>query len=259
MKYLRKLALTVCCLFSLSLHAETAGRVVSVMPVVHLIAQELLQDTGIDVVFLAPERLPINRISGWLRRVDSQSLTEADVVITVESVWPSLELYPLMRTLSIRTIPIDLATELSPGGARVLMRPDAALESEFFWLDLNNLTQMINVAARDLGRVWPEHATTIDQNRFALQRAIQQTQIRIDNQLAESGVTTLSLADERLMPLAYTLGIPLVADAGDLLMTSTPEPDTESIWVIETLQRLSVGSLPEWLVSLEAAIQVNRP
>ncbi|KGK43190.1 hypothetical protein LH51_01865 [Nitrincola sp. A-D6] len=242
-------------LMPLSLHASQ-GRVVSIAPVAHLIATELLQETGIDTEFLPPARLPVNRIPGWLRRVDAGDLESADVVITIESVWPSLPLYPLMRSVSIQVVPIDLATELAPGGARVLMHPDA-VESEYFWLDLNNLTQMINVASKDLSRVWPEESGTIERNRFDLQRAIQRTQIRIDGYLLERDIETLSLADERLMPLAQSLGMPISETGHNLRLTLAAADDQHPEWLIDPLHRIGADSLKDWLTALETGLQVN--
>lgn len=232
------------------------GRVVSVAPVAHLIAAELLQETGIDTEFLAPARLPINRIPGWLRRVDASELESADVVLTIESVWPSLQLYPLMRSVSIQVVPIDLATELAPGGARVLMHPDA-VESEYFWLDLNNLTQMINVAAKDLARVWPQESGTIERNRFDLQRAIQRTQIRIDGYLLAREFETLSLADERLMPLAQSLGMPISETGNNLRLSMAAGDDQHPEWLIDPLHRVGADSLKDWLTTLETGLQAD--
>lgn len=232
------------------------GRVVSVAPVAHLIAMELLQETGIDSEFLAPSRLPVNRIPGWLRRVDVGDLEAADVVMTIESVWPSLSLYPLMRSVSIHVVPIDLATELAPGGARVLMHPDAD-ENEYFWLDLNNLMQMINVAAKDLARVWPAESDRIEHNRFNLQRAIQRTQIRIDGYLLEREFETLSLADRRLMPLAQSLGMPVGDTGNNLRLTLAASDDQHPEWLIDPLHRAGADSLKNWLVELETGLQVD--
>ena len=238
-----------------SLHAAE-GRVVSIAPVAHLIATGLLQETGIDTEFLAPARLPVNRIPGWLRRVDASELEAADVVMTIESVWPSLTLYPLMRSVSIQVVPIDLATELAPGGARVLMHPDA-VESEYFWLDLNNLTQMINVAAKDLARVWPAESDRIEHNRFNLQRAIQQAQIRIDGYMLAREFETLSLADQRLMPLAQSLGMPVSDTGNNLRLTLVASDDQQPEWLINPLHRVGADSLKDWLVELETGLRAD--
>lgn len=242
-------------MMSVSLHAAE-GRVVSIAPVAHLIATGLLQETGIDTEFLAPARLPVNRIPGWLRRVDASELEAADVVMTIESVWPSLTLYPLMRSVSIQVVPIDLATELAPGGARVLMHPDA-VESEYFWLDLNNLTQMINVAAKDLARVWPAESGRIEHNRFNLQRAIQQAQIRIDGYMLAREFETLSLADQRLMPLAQSLGMPISNTGNNLRLTLVASDDQHPEWLIDPLHRVGADSLKGWLVELETGLRAD--
>ena len=266
MNTFRFLLLTTFILLSVSAiadqHRVDQHRVVSVTPVTHLISKALLDNTGVTVDLLSPSRLPINRVPAWLRRVDASELTAADAVLTIESVWPSLELYPTMRSLNIRTVPIDIASELSPGGARVLMRPGIALESEFFWLDLNNLIMMLNIAARDLVRLWPEYADQIDSNRLLAHRAIQHTQIQIDEYLADKPINSISLNDDRLMPLALSLSLPILStsEGNAHLYLTMDNVEAEfaiwhAIWQIETLHRLSAHSLGEWLESLESSLR----
>lgn len=233
-------------------------RSVSVTPVAHLISDALLAQTGVTVDFLAPARLPINRIPAWLKRVDATELMPADVVVTIESVWSSLELYPLMRSINVRSVPVDIASELAPGGARVLMRPGAELESDFFWLDLNNLTLMLNIASRDLVRMWPQHAEQIDLNRRSAQRAIQLSQIQIDQLLAEKPINAISIDDDRLMPLALSLSLPILpkSEGSDHLHLSIDAPSGDfPVWQVDTLQRLSVNSLSEWLEATENGLR----
>lgn len=255
MKCIWSMVLLTALLMPFSLQA-TEGRVVSIVPVNHLIADGLLQETNIKAHFLAPTRLPINRIPGWLRQVNIDELEPADVVLTIESVWPSLPLYPLMRSVSIHVIPIDLATELSPGGARVLRHPDAS-ETEYFWLDLNNLIQMVNVAAKDLSRVWPTASAKIEQNRFHLQRAIQRTQIRIDHHLLERGIETLSVSDERLAPLAQSLSLPIGSEGHNLQLTLSSTDRQAAEWLIDPLHRVGTASLSDWLLALENGLQID--
>jgi len=93
--------------------------VTTTVPVTHLIASALLESTNIEVVYLPPKRLPINRIPAWLNRVAANELAYTDAVLTLESVSPELAIFPLMRQKNIRLTTIDLAQEIVPGGAGI--------------------------------------------------------------------------------------------------------------------------------------------
>jgi hypothetical protein len=231
-----------------------SASVVTVAPITFALSQSLLQSTDIETLYLPPERLPMNRIAGWLARADQASLPVADAVLTIESVVPALSLYPLLRQSSIRTIPIDAAYELSPGGAKVSLRPET--DEDFFWLDSNNLTVMVNISARDLSRVWPESAANIEEQRRKLQREIQKMTFAVDQLLLEQDISTLAVTDQRLLPLAMSLSLPLVeAEQADLLLSlSQQESDRQKIWVVDPLIR-KTDDLEGWLKDQQASLQ----
>lgn len=227
--------------------AIASARVVSAVPVLHALGLSLLKDTGIEVVYLPPRRLPINRIPGWLGKVDAGKLEPAAALLTMESVWPDLGLYPLLRKTDIRVVPIDVAQELAPGGARVSLRPN--LETpDYFWLDFNNLLLMTNVAARDLARLWPEQAGQVESNRRSLQRYIQQHAMHLDELLLNANIGTLAADDDRLMPLAMGLALPLVPGReADLRLTTGKGQAEPTVWQLDPLVRPVQGDLVAWL------------
>ncbi|EXJ09588.1 MULTISPECIES: hypothetical protein [Nitrincola] len=231
-----------------------SASVVTVAPITFALSESLLQSTDIETLYLPPERLPMNRIAGWLARADQASLPVADAVLTIESVVPTLSLYPVLRQSSIRTIPIDAAYELSPGGAKVSLRPEA--DEDFFWLDSNNLTVMVNISARDLSRVWPESAGSIEEQRRKLQREIQKMTLAVDQLLLEQDVSRLAVTDDRLLPLAMSLSLPIVErDEADLVLSlSHQESDHQMIWVVDPLIRKTDG-LEGWLNDQLASLQ----
>ncbi|SFX17248.1 hypothetical protein [Marinospirillum alkaliphilum] len=241
-----------CLLLSTSLQAASLG---SAAPVTQLLARDLTQGTGIQLHYLPAERLPLNRIPAWFNRVNPSELPALDAVLTLESVWQDINLYPALRQRNIRVVPIDLAQEIAPGGARVIQRP-GLLTPDYFWLDLNNLTLMVNIAARDLSRIWPEQATTLDHNRRQLVQQIQQTAIQLDDLLLEAGIESLAVDDERLVPLALMMAVPLVtADQADMLL-STGKRDGQRTWVVDPLLRTGQESLADWLQQLLSSLQV---
>lgn len=227
--------------------ASAAVRLVSAVPVLHALGLSLLKDTGIEAVYLPPRRLPVNRIPGWLSKADAGKLPSAAALLTIESVWSDLGLYPLLRKADIRVVPVDVARELAPGGAQVTLRP--ALDTPgYFWLDFNNLLLMTNVAARDLSRLWPDQAERIEDNRRSLQRHIQQYAIDIDELLLNADIGTLATDDERLMPLAMGLALPLVhADEADLLLSADKGQRQGRVWQLNPLARPAQGDLVAWL------------
>lgn len=225
------------------------------VPVLQALGLSLMQNTGVAVEYLPPRRLPVNRIPGWLGKANAASLPEATALLTIESVWPALSGYPLLRQRNIAVIPVDVARELAPQGARVTLRPDHAA-TDYFWLDLDNLLLMSQVAARDLARIWPEQAARIEANRLALQRHIQRQALRLDELLLAHHINALALNDERLTPLAQALALPLVAPgAAQLLLTSEQTgPDTMA-WVLDPLARPQRQDLAGWLSAQVDALE----
>ncbi|MEH8196574.1 hypothetical protein [Aeromonas allosaccharophila] len=223
----------VCLLLGLlALPLWAAPTVVSTVPVLHAINLSLLADTGIVARYLPPARLPLNRIPGWLSKVDVATLGSADALLTMESLQP----------------------ELAPAGAKVTLRADG--EGDYFWLDFGNLTLMGNVAARDLARMWPAQSAQIERNRQRLLRAVQGSAMAFDDVLLAHNVASLAVADKRLMPLAQALGLPLVPQQqADLVLTSRPlKGRSRGIWQPDPLLRLGDQPIEVWLMQNQQAL-----
>lgn len=251
-----KLRCCLCLLLLLLPLGARAAAVASAVPVLHALNRSLLEGTGLEARYLPPARLPVNRIGGWLGKADAGQLAPAEALLTIESVWPGLELYPLLRQLDIRVVPIDVASEIAPGGARVTQRPGLTTP-DYFWLDFANLTLMANVAARDLARLWPEQAGQIEANRLALQRHIQQQAMRLDELLLSHDIGSVALMDERLTPLAQAMALPLVApESADLLLAAgKAEAGTAAVWELDPLARPQRRNLGGWLTSQVDALE----
>lgn len=232
----------------------TQPSVTTAVPITHLIASALLESTSIEVIYLPPKRLPINRIPAWLNRVGAHELAVTDAVLTLEAVMPELAVFPLLRQKNIRLVAIDLAQEIAPGGAGISQRQGIS-EPDYFWLDSNNLLLMINIAARDLTRLWPEAAEQISNNRQQALRQVQQMALKIDELLFDSKINSLALTDDKLMPLAQATVLPLVAlEAADLVITNRAEKG-QPAWVVDPLLRPGAASLEAWLESLVVSLQ----
>lgn len=227
--------------------------VTTAVPVLDLIAQALSEKTPIGTVYLPPKRLPINRIPAWLNKTGSNELAVTDAVLTIESVWKGLVVFPLLRQKNIHLVAIDLAQEIAPGGAGISQR-QGIQEPDYFWLDSNNLLLMINIAARDLTRLWPEHAQQISHNRGQALRQVQQMALQVDELLLEANIGSLALSDEKLMPLAQATALPLMEGNADLVISIRLE-EGKKTWVIDPLVRPSAVSLEAWLDSLQASLK----
>jgi len=253
-----KFLLSGCLLLCLSAFAvaDQSPRIGSGVPVLNSMLLSLLQDTDIELVYVVPERLPINRIPAWLNRAESGEVEALDALLTIESVWPQLTIYPLLRQASIRVVPIDVANELAPGGSRVILMQGRE-GSDFFWLDLNNLSQMVNVAARDIVRLWPDQAAKIERNRLSLQRSIQRSVVALDELLMLHEISSVGVSDERLYPLAHALGLPLTqADDADLILSlSEVSGQVQSQWVINAMIHFKPEALEKWLAEQLIALE----
>ena len=228
--------------------------VTTTVPVTHLIASALLESTNIEVVYLPPKRLPINRIPAWLNRVAANELAYTDAVLTLESVSPELAIFPLMRQKNIRLTTIDLAQEIVPGGAGISQR-QGIQEADYFWLESNNLLLMVNIAAKDLTRLYPEEAEQINSNRQQALRQVQQMALKIDELLLDANINSLALTNEKLMPLAQATVLPLVAlEEADLVLASRAVKGQKT-WVIDPLTRPKAENLEVWLESLVTSLQ----
>lgn len=248
MKFLMQLG-TFILLVSLALNLK-AQTLITNVPVVQLIAASLVEGTQLKSHFLPPDALPMNRIPNWQSRMDPSQIPEAEAVLTIESIRSAWSLYPWVRQQHLRSVPIDIAQELAPGGARVVLQPN--LHDEYFWLDFNNLVLMLNLAAKDLKRLWPDE-TQIERNRAQQIRQIQETQYALETLLFEAGVTGVTLEDPRLMPFAHTLGLPLLSDPapGSIhLTTRAPGESAGWVWQINPLLRVEEAGLQGWLTHL---------
>jgi hypothetical protein len=235
---------------------DTGPRLVTVTPVLQLLGEALVMETGIQVEYLPPSRLPLNRIPAWLYRVDPGDLPRADGLLTLESLMTERAIYPALRRRNIRIVPVDAAQELAPGGAQVSLHPESGGE-DYFWLDLNNMIVMLNIMSRDLSRLWPDAAAQLEDNRRTASVAIQRAAMQVDESLFARQISSLSLADKRLMPLALMTALPLEeAPSGDLLIAQNPV-EGQAAWVIDPLNRPVRLSLQAWLDGLVTGLAID--
>ncbi|MDO4682516.1 MAG: zinc ABC transporter substrate-binding protein [Lautropia sp.] len=196
-------------------------RVLVAHPVVYGLASQLLAGdgvAGIELVQVAPPRLPAGRIPAYLagRGLDSlqAEAQTADAVLSLRSVWPDDQLYALARRANIRVVEIDVANPVEgdlPGltvageeasddparGQGVLARQP--------WQDAANLARMAALISDGLGRLRPAAAPGLQQAQSAISRRLQQAEAEVNRRLAGADDVSVLMWSPRLQTLATSL------------------------------------------------------
>ncbi|WP_417597517.1 hypothetical protein [Oceanospirillum sp.] len=241
----------------------------TVLPVAHLLSKSLLAGTGVQVDYLPAKRYPVSRIRYWIDKKMAGELADLPryrAVVETASIWPEGSVYSNLRQRNIAVIPVDMAIQLKPDGARISR---AAGESalDFFWLNPANLKVMVSILSDDFSRIWPEHQPLIQQNQ---QRAVEQITgfaLKLDDMLWQQGWDGVCSDDSALHPMLQSLSLPMLAeDKTDDLdgfrclwieegKKASAEPN---LWVVNGLNRFESGSLSDWLeVNLNKLQQVQ--
>ncbi|OOV86635.1 hypothetical protein BTA35_0212140 [Oceanospirillum linum] len=241
----------------------------TVLPAAHLLSKSLLAGTGVRVDYLPAKRYPVSRIRYWIDKKLSEALPGLPsyrAVVETASIWPEGSVYANLRQRNIAVIPVDMAIQLKPDGARISRAAgDSALD--FFWLNPANLKVMVSILSEDFSRIWPEHQPLIHQNQ---QRALEQITgfaLKLDDMLWQQGWDGVCSDDSALYPMLQSLSLPMLAeDKTDDLdgfrclwieegKKASAEPN---LWVVNGLNRFESGSLADWLeVNLNKLQQVQ--
>lgn len=259
--------------FSQSLHAHSKKRhdihIVSVVPVIHSISQELLNGTPVEVHYLPPKRLPIGRISHWLGHKSQsriEDLPEISALVTIESVWPSFSLLKHLRGNNIRVVAIDGATEILAGGAQVRLNDNDLSNQTAFWMAPDNLIVMSQIIARDMQQLWPELSVVIRNNQQKLEKSIKTFALQLDQLLLDKGVDEVCLQESTLMPLAQATFLPVeFKDCADgslkISLLKKKVPPAAGNWQVDGLIKPINTNLSVWLSAnlrrLEKALEAH--
>lgn len=222
------------------------AKVATVSPIAHSIADELVKNTGIELTYLPPKRLPINRIPNWLNKQKTKQFAQFDVVISMASVRPKLDFFKTLRQSNIRLVEIDIAHALIPNGERVALDQN----NEYFWLNSNNLLLMTSILKRDLVTMWPQHKKTIEKNFFALSAEIRLLNQTTDQALMEHDIAFLSAQNSNLKPYSESL----ICDFENksqieslglnyLQLITKKSNASQNTWLIDDLSRFKTASL----------------
>lgn len=200
-------------------------RVLAAHPVVHGLAQQLLQGSGIELLRMAPARLPANRLPAYLalagRGQDEllAAAAQAQAALTLRSIWPDDQLYPLARRANIRIVEIDVAHPIEgdlPGVTLPAHQGDATGHTAASvlhnppWQDSANLARMATLMADALARLAPEAAPRLQANLAAIQQRLQQAEAQTSRALAQASDVSVLLLSPRMQALATALQLEAV-------------------------------------------------
>ena len=72
-------------LFALLTNIGHAASLATVSPIAHSMSSALSENTPIEVTYLPPTRLPINRIPSWLNRSATEPMEHFDAIVNISS------------------------------------------------------------------------------------------------------------------------------------------------------------------------------
>ena len=232
--------------------------VATVVPIANSLLTQLLNDTQVNIHYLPPKRLPINRLTNWVATNASKIQPEVSAVIGIDAMRPELSFYTALRKENIHTINIDIAKALMPGGEQVAIYQKN--RQGYFWLNINNALLMTGILRRDLTATFPEHAKKINENAAAISKELRQVSMQLDEILFEKNIEQLVIAQDELADFAASFPLPIVtlaqAKSNDLttlyitkIKTKTPELSKNiSLWAIDDFSKTHKTSfIDRWL------------
>jgi len=232
-------------LFALLTNIGHAASLATVSPIAHSMSSALSENTPIEVTYLPPTRLPINRIPSWLNRSATEPMKHFDAIVNISSMRPDLAFYVPLRSRNIRIVPIDIAKALIPGGEQVATHQ----ADEYFWLNTNNALLMLGILKRDLSTLWPEYAEQISQNYQTTSVALRQLALDIDDALLMKGYDAIVLDKSSLEPFSKGLLLPTLdaSEAEGLNTITLSNKASASTWQLDDFSRYSdVPFIERW-------------
>ena len=228
-----------------------AASLATVSPIAHSMSSALSENTPIEVTYLPPTRLPINRIPSWLNRSATEPMKHFDAIVNISSMRPDLAFYVPLRSRNIRIVPIDIAKALIPGGEQVATHQ----ADEYFWLNTNNALLMLGILKRDLSTLWPEYAEQISQNYQTTSVALRQIALDIDDALLMKGYDAIQLNKSSLEPFSKGLLLPTLdaSEAEGLNTITLSNKASASTWQVDDFSRYSdVPFIERWQQAIQS-------
>lgn len=176
--------------------------VLTSLPATYMIVDQLTQGTGLKVENLAPPRFGFERLPGWYEQQGAEQVAEvtgqAQVVVSMGSIWQADPLYPHTRAHNIQVINVDAGQALLPNGQAVTALHTQDGVSPYVWLSAANLMRMTEIIGDDFVRIWPEHKQTISDNQGQLLQSLKELSASQQRQLFEAEIDSVILLEEAL-------------------------------------------------------------
>lgn len=238
------LCLGICC--SLLVNVVWAkGKIATVSPISHSLSQAMVQNTPIEVAYLPPTRLPVNRLASWVRKHANDKFEYFDAFVDISAVSPALDLFPSLRVSNIRLVNIDIAQAIMPNGEKVVQ----ANSREYFWLNSNNLLVMLGILKRDVSALWPEYREQFNQNYQTLAAGIRQVNLQLDELLIANDVAFIVPANDKLLPFSASLATDTSSEQEALalglnyLVLASGKQKQTAAWQVDDFSRFSQKGL----------------
>lgn len=252
----------VCSSFSFTVLAKQ--NIATVSPISYSLSKAIVNNTPVEVAYLPPKRLPVNRVPSWLRKSASNKFEAYDVFVSTSAVNSGLDFFPTLRQSNIRLVDIDIAQAIMPSGEKVVL----AAEGEYFWLNTNNLLLMLGILKRDISAMWPAYSKQFNDNYQTLASKIRQVNLALDDSLMNNEIAFIVARNEKLSPFVASLASDTsseqeVQELGlEYVTLSSGKKAKKGTWHIDDLSRFSEKPLAERLhqsiQSLQALIQSKR-
>ena len=242
--------------FVLLTNVKAHDKIATVSPISYSLTKAIVKNTDLEVVYLPPKRLPINRIPSWINKNASKKFGFFDAFVGISSVAQGLNFYTSLRQSNIRLVDIDIAQAIMPSGEKVVLLNNA----EYFWLNSNNLLMMIGILKRDMSALWPEYSELFKQNYQQVATDIRQINLTLDEILMARDIAFIIPENKKLLPLIASLSSDSSSQSEALnlglnyLLLTSEKSTTKNVWVIDDLSRFSEIELSERLRSQVEAL-----
>ena len=184
-----------------------AKDIVTSTPVTYMLAQQLMQGTDIETIYLPPKRYGIERLVNWFASKGDEQVTAAGktatVAITLGAVWHQDPTFVYARQGNVRLIEIDASQAISPRAQGVAaLTLDNGETSKYAWMNPSNLIRMAAIVGEDLQKVYPQYQAQIEKNQQALMLDVRELINQQQEVIFEKEIDSVVLLGESLEDFA---------------------------------------------------------
>jgi ABC-type Zn uptake system ZnuABC Zn-binding protein ZnuA len=207
------------------LHAQEDGlTVLTGLAPIQALAAQITQGTSVTALPLTARPAGMPTLLSMLARPDparEENVAGAEAVIDIAGIWPADPTYPSVRAANIWTVEID-ATQPLDGEAPAIARlaparsnPDwrdvavapATATASHPWLATTTAINMAEIITRDLKRMAPDDAATLDANLAALRTDLRRLKAEFETRFAGLPNFSVYALTDQFVYLTSELGL----------------------------------------------------